>query len=158
MAQGSPQVKGFDTVLVLDFGAQYGQLIARRVRECRVYSELVPHDLPIARIKAYAPKGIILSGGPMSVYVDDAPQLDPEILELGIPVLGICYGMQSLALNLSGSVARTDLSEFGKTALNVLEPGLLLDGLRGEEQAWMSHRDSVTQAPPGFTVLAASAA
>ena len=110
MAQGSPQVKGFDTVLVLDFGAQYGQLIARRVRECRVYSELVPHDLPIERIKAYATKGIILSGGPMSVYVDDAPQLDTEILELGIPVLGICYGMQSLALNLGGAVARTDLS------------------------------------------------
>jgi len=158
VAQGSPQVKGFDTVLVLDFGAQYGQLIARRVRECRVYSELVPHDLPIARLKAYAPKGIILSGGPMSVYVDDAPQLDPEILELGIPVLGICYGMQSLALNLGGTVARTDLSEFGKTALSVLEPGLLLEGLRGEEQAWMSHRDSVTKAPPGFKVLAASAA
>jgi len=158
VAQGSPQVKGFDTVLVLDFGAQYGQLIARRVRECRVYSELVPHDLSIERIKAYAPKGIILSGGPMSVYVDDAPQLDPEILELGIPVLGICYGMQSLALNLGGTVARTDLSEFGKTALSVLEPGLLLEGLRGEEQAWMSHRDSVTKAPPGFAVLAASAA
>jgi GMP synthase (glutamine-hydrolysing) len=158
VAQGLPQVKGFDTVLVLDFGAQYGQLIARRVRECRVYSELVPHDLPIDRIKAYAPKGIILSGGPMSVYVDDAPRLDPEILELGIPVLGICYGMQSLALNLGGTVARTDLSEFGKTALSVLEPGLLLEGLRGEEQCWMSHRDSVTQAPPGFTVLAASAA
>ncbi len=158
MAQGSPQVKGLDTVLVLDFGAQYGQLIARRVRECRVYSELVPHDLPIARLKAYAPKGIILSGGPMSVYVDDAPQLDPEILNLGIPVLGICYGMQSLALHLGGTVARTDLSEFGKTALSVLEPGLLLEGLRGEEQAWMSHRDSVTKAPPGFDVLAASAA
>jgi len=158
VAQGSPQVKGLDTVLVLDFGAQYGQLIARRVRECRVYSELVPHDLSIARIKAYAPKGIILSGGPMSVYVDDAPQLDPAILELGIPVLGICYGMQSLALHLGGTVARTDLSEFGKTALSVLEPGLLLEGLRGEERAWMSHRDSVTKAPPGFTVLAASAA
>jgi GMP synthase (glutamine-hydrolysing) len=158
VAHGSPQVKGFDTVLVLDFGAQYGQLIARRVRECRVYSELVPHDMPIARIKAYAPKGIILSGGPMSVYVDDAPQLDPEILELGIPVLGICYGMQSLALHLGGTVARTDLSEFGKTALSVLQPGLLLEGLRGEEQAWMSHRDSVTKAPPGFEVLAASAA
>jgi GMP synthase (glutamine-hydrolysing) len=158
VAQGSPQVKGFDTVLVLDFGAQYGQLIARRVRECRVYSELVPHDMPIARLKAYAPKGIILSGGPMSVYVDGAPQLDPEILELGIPVLGICYGMQSLALHLGGTVARTDLSEFGKTALSVLQPGLLLEGLRGEEQAWMSHRDSVTKAPPGFEVLAASAA
>ena len=153
-----PEVSGFDTVLVLDFGAQYGQLIARRVRECCVYSELIPFDAPIARIKAFKPKGIILSGGPMSVYVEDAPQLNPEILELGIPVLGICYGMQSLALELKGTVARTDLSEFGKTALNVLTPGLLLKGLRGDEQCWMSHRDSVTAPPPGFTVLATSAA
>jgi GMP synthase (glutamine-hydrolysing) len=153
-----PEVSGFDTVLVLDFGAQYGQLIARRVRECRVYSELIPYDAPIETIKAFDPKGIILSGGPASVYVEDAPQLNPEILELGIPVLGICYGMQSLALALDGTVARTDLSEFGKTALNVLTPGLLLEGLRGEEQCWMSHRDSVTAPPPGFTVLATSAA
>ncbi|MFA4965737.1 MAG: glutamine-hydrolyzing GMP synthase, partial [Thermoleophilia bacterium] len=158
MAQGSPQVEGFDTVLVLDFGAQYGQLIARRVRECRVYSELVPHDLPIELIKAYAPKGIILSGGPLGVYVEDAPQLDPAILDLGIPVLGICFGMQLLALHRGGTVAHTDLSEFGKTTLNVLKPGRLLDGLRGEEQCWMSHHDSVTKAPPGFDVLAASAA
>jgi GMP synthase (glutamine-hydrolysing) len=153
-----PEVSGFDTVLVLDFGAQYGQLIARRVRECRVYSELIPYDAPIETIKAFDPKGIILSGGPASVYVEDAPQLNPEILALGIPVLGICYGMQSLALALDGTVARTDLSEFGKTALNVLTPGLLLEGLRGEEQCWMSHRDSVTAPPPGFTVLATSAA
>jgi GMP synthase (glutamine-hydrolysing) len=158
VAQGTSQVKAFDTVLVLDFGAQYGQLIARRVRECRVYSELIPHDAPIERIKAHQPKGIILSGGPMSVYVDQAPQLNPEILELGVPVLGICYGMQSLAMALQGTVARTDMSEFGNTAINVLEPGLLLQGWRGVEQAWMSHRDSVTAPPPGFGVLAASAA
>jgi GMP synthase (glutamine-hydrolysing) len=158
VAQGTAQSKAFDTVLVLDFGAQYGQLIARRVRECRVYSELIPYDTPIERIKSYAPKGIILSGGPMSVYVENAPQLDPAILELGIPVLGICYGMQSLAMTLEGIVARTDLSEFGKTAINVVEPGLLLQGWRGVEQAWMSHRDSVTAAPPGFEVLAASTA
>ena len=158
MAQDTLQVKAFDTVLVLDFGAQYGQLIARRVRECRVYSELIPHDTPVERIKAYAPKGIILSGGPMSVYVDDAPQLDPEILEIGIPVLGICYGMQSLAMSLQGTVARTDLSEFGKASVNVIDPGLLLQGWRGVEQAWMSHRDCVTAPPPGFEVLAASAA
>ena len=94
-------------IVILDFGAQYTQLIARRVRECRVYSELIPHDAPIERIKVYEPKGIILSGGPMSVYVEHAPQLNPEILELGIPVLGICYGMQSLAMALGGTVART---------------------------------------------------
>lgn len=159
MTQGSTaQSKPFDTVLVLDFGAQYGQLIARRVRECRVYSELIPHDTPVEVIKAYQPKGIILSGGPMSVYVDDAPKLNPEILKLGVPVLGICYGMQSLALALGGTVTRTDLSEFGKTAINVADPGLLLQDWRGVDQAWMSHRDSVTVAPPGFDVLASSVA
>jgi GMP synthase (glutamine-hydrolysing) len=158
VAQGTPQVKGFDTVLVLDFGAQYGQLIARRVRECRVYSELIPHDTPIEKIKAYKPKGIILSGGPLGVSVPDAPQLDPAVLQLGIPVLGICYGMQLIALHLDGVVSKTDLAEFGKTTLNVREPGLLLRGLRGQEQCWMSHHDSVTKAPPGFTVLAGSSA
>ncbi len=150
------RVKGFDTVLVLDFGAQYGQLIARRVRECRVYSELIPYDAPIERIKGFHPKGIILSGGPMSVYVEDAPKVDPEIFKLGVPVLGICYGAQAIALELGGTVTRTGLSEFGKTALTVLKPGQLLKGLRGEEQCWMSHRDSITEPPPGFEVLAAS--
>ena len=102
MTQGSPEAKGFDTVLVLDYGAQYAQLIARRVRECRVYSELIPHDASIERIKSYDPKGIILSGGPMSVYVADAPRVNPEIFELGVPVLGICYGAQGIALELGG--------------------------------------------------------
>ena len=156
MAQGMPQAQGFDTVLVLDYGAQYGQLIARRVRECRVYSELIPHDTSIERIKAFAPKGIILSGGPMSVYVEGAPKVNPAIFSLGVPVLGICYGAQSIALELGGTVARTGLSEFGKTAVNVFAPGRLLEGLRREEQCWMSHRDSITEAPPGFDVLAAS--
>ena len=147
MAQGPPEVKGFDTVLVLDYGAQYGQLIARRVRECRVYSELIPHDASIERIRSYDPKGIILSGGPMSVYVDDAPRVNPELFELGVPVLGICYGAQGIALELGGTVARTGLSEFGKTTLEVLKPGCVLEGMRKEEQCWMSHRDSVVRAP-----------
>ena len=143
-------------MLVIDLGGQYSQLIARRVRECRVYSELIPHDASIERIKSFAPKGIILSGGPMSVYVDDAPKVDPEIFKLGVPVLGICYGAQAIALELGGTVTRTGLSEFGKTALTALKPGLLLKGLRGEEQCWMSHRDSITEPPPGFEVLSAS--
>jgi GMP synthase (glutamine-hydrolysing) len=154
--QGSPQVKGFDTVLVLDYGAQYGQLIARRVRECRVYSELIPHDASIERIRSYDPKGIILSGGPMSVYVEDAPKVNPELFTLGIPVLGICYGAQGLALELGGTVAHTGLGEFGKTMLNVFSQGLILDSMRHEEQCWMSHNDSITAAPPGFEVLAAT--
>jgi GMP synthase (glutamine-hydrolysing) len=156
VAHATTEVKGFDTVLVLDYGAQYGQLIARRVRECRVYSELIPFDAPIERIKAFAPKGIILSGGPMSVYVEDAPKVNPEIFALGVPVLGICYGAQGIARELGGTVAHTGLSEFGKTVLNVLKPGLVLEGLRGQEQCWMSHRDSVTEPPAGFEVLAAT--
>ncbi|MCL6106091.1 MAG: gamma-glutamyl-gamma-aminobutyrate hydrolase family protein, partial [Actinobacteria bacterium] len=106
-----------DTILVLDFGAQYSQLIARRVRECRVYSELIPFDTPVDEIAAREPKGIILSGGPASVYADDALSIDPALFELGIPVLGICYGMQLMAHTLGGTVTRTGLSEFGKTAL-----------------------------------------
>ena len=156
MAQSPPQVKGFDTVLVLDFGAQYGQLIARRVRECHVYSQLIPFDTPIERIRALRPKGIVLSGGPMSVYVDDAPRPDPAIYELGVPVLGICYGIQLMALQLGGTVTRTGTSEFGKTRLSVESCGLLLDGLEAEEQCWMSHRDCVSAPPPGFAVLATS--
>jgi len=153
---GAPQSTAFDTVLVLDFGAQYGQLIARRVRELHVYSQLIPHDTPIADIVARKPKGIILSGGPMSVYIEDAPRVDAQLFALGIPVLGICYGMQYLARELGGTVTRTGTSEFGKTVLCVTEPGLLLDGLEPEEQCWMSHRDCVTEAPPGFSVLATS--
>jgi len=145
-----------DTVFVLDFGAQYGQLIARRVRECQVYSQLIAHDTPVDEIAARKPRGLILSGGPMSVYVENAPQTDPRLFELGIPILGICYGAQLMARDLGGTVTRTGTSEFGKTVLCLHETGLLLDGLEGEEQSWMSHRDCITAAPDGFTVLAES--
>jgi GMP synthase (glutamine-hydrolysing) len=147
---------GHDSVFVLDFGAQYGQLIARRVRECHVHSELIPHDTTAEQIAARKPRGLILSGGPMSVYVDDAPKADPALFQLGIPILGICYGAQYMAQDLGGTVTRTGTSEFGKTELCLYESGLLLDGLDGVEQCWMSHRDCVTEAPAGFTVLAAS--
>ena len=147
---------GFDTVLVLDFGAQYGQLIARRVRECHVYSQLVPFDTPLDEIRDRRPKGLILSGGPMSVYVDDAPRPDPALFSLGIPILGICYGAQLMALELGGTVTRTGTSEFGKTRLRIAANGTLLDGLAAEEQCWMSHRDCITAAPAGFTRLATS--
>ncbi|MBE0430029.1 MAG: glutamine-hydrolyzing GMP synthase [Thermoleophilia bacterium] len=146
-----------ETVLVLDFGAQYSQLIARRVRECRVYSELVPHDAPIDEIRARNPRGIILSGGPASVYEDGAPGINPEIFDLGVPVLGICYGMQVMAQALGGTVARTGKSEFGKTELSVLREVVLLDDLPATQSCWMSHRDSVTEPPSGFQVTGATA-
>jgi GMP synthase (glutamine-hydrolysing) len=146
-----------ETVLVLDFGAQYSQLIARRVRECRVYSELIPYDTPVDDIKARNPKGLILSGGPASVYADDALEIDPAIFELGIPILGICYGMQVMAHRLGGEVARTGKSEFGKTELSVLKELVLFDDLPATQTCWMSHRDSVTAPPSGFEVTGTTA-
>jgi GMP synthase (glutamine-hydrolysing) len=143
-------------VLVLDFGGQYSQLIARRVRECGVFSELLPHNVPIEEIKARAPRGLILSGGPASVYADDAPKLRTELLELGIPVLGICYGMQAMALELGGRVESAPIGEFGRSRLTLHEEGRLLHGLPHEQSCWMSHRDTVFEPPPGFTALAAS--
>jgi len=147
----------FDTVLVMDFGAQYAQLIARRVRECKVYSEIIPHDTPAAKVKGMAPRGIIFSGGPMSVYQEGAPRPDPEILRLGIPILGICYGHQLLASLLGGKVSRTEIREYGKTSLEALEPGLLLAELPLRQDVWMSHGDSVQEPPPGFKVTARTA-
>jgi GMP synthase (glutamine-hydrolysing) len=141
-----------ETVLVLDFGAQYSQLIARRVRECRVYSEMIPYDTPLDEIRERKPAGLILSGGPASVYVDDAPEIDPAIFELDIPILGICYGMQTMAHALGGTVTRTDKSEFGKTELSVLKEMVLLDDLPKSQTCWMSHRDAVTEAPDGFEI------
>jgi len=149
---------GFDRVLVVDFGAQYARLIARRVREARVLSEIVPRSITAAEVTARRPVGIILSGGPASVYAEDAYTLDPGILELGIPTLGICYGHQLLAKMLGGEVARTGAAEFGKTELAAATPGLLLDGLPPTQTVWMSHRDAVVQAPPGFAVNATTAA
>jgi GMP synthase (glutamine-hydrolysing) len=141
-------------VLVVDFGAQYAQLIARRVREARVYSEIVPHSMPVAEMLARKPQAIILSGGPSSVYEPGAPQVGRELFETGVPVFGICYGFQAMALALGGAVARTGQSEFGGTKLSVLETGRLFTGLDQVQEVWMSHGDCVTAAPEGFAVTA----
>ncbi|MGB2710852.1 MAG: glutamine-hydrolyzing GMP synthase [Conexibacter sp.] len=142
--------------MVLDYGGQYSQLIARRVRECGVFSELLPHHVGAAEVSRRQPKGLILSGGPASVYADDAPALDPALLELGIPVLGICYGMQLLTRSLGGEVQGAEVGEFGRSKLTVTEPGRLLADLPREQTCWMSHRDTVFAPPPGFTALASS--
>jgi GMP synthase (glutamine-hydrolysing) len=144
-------------VLVVDFGAQYAQLIARRVREANVYSEIVPHSMSADEIRAKDPAAIVLSGGPSSVYEDGAPALDGAILELGVPVLGICYGFQAMATALGGTVANTGLREYGATAVDVTgTDSVLLGGQPESQTTWMSHGDSVSQAPEGFEVLASS--
>src|SRR3954449_1254376 len=145
-----------DEVVVLDYGGQYSQLIARRVRECGVFSELLPHHVGADEVARRAPKGLILSGGPASVYAPEAPRLDPELLELGIPVLGICYGMQALVLTLGGRVESAEVGEFGRSQLTVAEHGRLLAGTPDSQACWMSHRDTVYAAPEGFTALASS--
>jgi GMP synthase (glutamine-hydrolysing) len=144
------------TVLVVDFGAQYAQLIARRVREARVYSEIVPHTMPVAEILARRPAAVILSGGPASVYEPGAPALDAELFETGIPVFGICYGFQAMARALGGTVERTGLREYGGTPLRVVAPGVSFAGLPAEQSVWMSHGDSVSRAPAGFLITAES--
>nr|WP_205745626.1 glutamine-hydrolyzing GMP synthase [Egibacter rhizosphaerae] len=150
---------GFDTVLVLDFGAQYAQVIARRLRELHAYSEIVPGDAPAEEILARRPSALVLSGGPASVYAEGAPGMDPAVLEAGLPVLGICYGQQLLADALGGEVARTDAAEFGRTSLTVDDPGGRLLGEQPLAQiVWMSHRDTVVSPPPGCRVLASTAA
>ena len=145
-----------DEVLVLDFGGQYSQLIARRVRECGVFSELLPHHAALEEIRARRPRGLILSGGPASVYAPGAPALRPQLLELGVPVLGICYGMQAMVLQLGGRVEAAEVGEFGRSQLTVKEHGRLLDGLPTEQSCWMSHRDTVFEPPPGAAALASS--
>ncbi|MCR4513444.1 MULTISPECIES: glutamine-hydrolyzing GMP synthase [unclassified Aeromicrobium] len=145
-----------DLVLVVDYGAQYAQLIARRVREARVYSEIVPHTMPVEEILARKPAAIILSGGPSSVYEPGAPQLDPTMVESDVPVFGICYGFMAMAAALGGDVARTGQREYGRTSVEVLDPGTLLQGLPGPITSWMSHGDEVVGAPDGFTVNARS--
>ena len=146
-----------EEVLVLDFGGQYSQLIARRIRECGVFAELLPHDLGLDQIRARSPRALVLSGGPASVYSEGAPRLRPELLELGIPVLGICYGMQAMVLELGGRVEAAESGEFGRTELTLAgDGGRLLAGTPPEQQCWMSHRDCVFEAPDGFTALAAS--
>jgi GMP synthase (glutamine-hydrolysing) len=145
-----------DLVLVVDFGAQYAQLIARRVREARVYSEIVPHTMPVADMLARSPKAIILSGGPSSVYADGAPSIDTGLFTAGTPVFGMCYGFQLMAQGLGGEVAPTGAREYGRTAVSVSAPGTLLADLPAQHTVWMSHGDSVTAAPEGFDVLAAT--
>jgi GMP synthase (glutamine-hydrolysing) len=146
------------TVFVLDFGAQYAQLIARRVREARVYSEIVPFDITAEEVARRAPAALILSGGPASVYAEGAPHMDPAVLDLGIPILGFCYGIQEMALHLGGEIPKTDVGEYGFAELTVTEPSCaLLDGLPETSQVWMSHRDSVGTAPSGFAVTARTA-
>jgi GMP synthase (glutamine-hydrolysing) len=153
VAESGPEER---PVLVLDLGGQYAQLIARRVREARVYSELVSHRITAAEARARRPRALLLSGGPASVYAEGAPRIDPELFSLGIPTLGICYGMQLMAQELGGSVERTGVSEFGKTAVRV--GGRLAQGLPEEQTAWMSHRDSVAAPPEGAEVTASSQA
>ena len=162
----------FDTVLVVDFGAQYAQLIARRVRECHVYSEIVPATTSAEEILARRPAAVILSGGPASVYAEGAPPAPAGLLDAGVPVLGICYGFQLMVSGLGGSVAHTGAGEYGATQLELLPRdaagggpgaatspgGTLLGGLPPRQQVWMSHGDTCTVAPPGFTVTARTAA
>ena len=148
----------FDTVLVVDFGAQYAQLIARRVREAHVHSEIVPSTMPVEEMIAKNPHAIILSGGPSSVYAEEAPNVGAELFETGVPTFGICYGFQAMTRALGGTVDKTDLSEFGRTGLTVTdEDSLLFGGLPAEQSVWMSHGDSVTEAPAGFRTVATTA-
>jgi GMP synthase (glutamine-hydrolysing) len=145
-----------EEILVLDYGGQYSQLIARRIRDCGVFSELLPHHVPLEQIAARKPRGIILSGGPASVYAQGAPPLERGLLELGVPVLGICYGMQLLVHELGGRVEQAEVGEFGRSELRVSEQGVLMAGMPREQTCWMSHRDTVFEPPPGFTALASS--
>ena len=145
-------------VLVVDYGAQYAQLIARRVREARVYSEIVPHTMPLDQMLAKEPAAIILSGGPSSVYAENAPGVDPKLFDAGVPVLGICYGFQAMANALGGTVAETGLREYGRTETEFSGgPRSVLAGAHTPPTVWMSHGDSVTAAPEGFEVLASTA-
>jgi GMP synthase (glutamine-hydrolysing) len=163
-------------VLVVDFGAQYAQLIARRIRQARVYSEIVPYQRALAAMRERRPKGVVLSGGPSSVYADWAPRVEEQVYSLGVPILGICYGAQLIASQLGGRVERTGVREYGRTALSISEPSRLLAGLPGlvadrdtldalgpgrrssspALEVWMSHSDSIAEAPPGFLVTASS--
>jgi len=149
---------GYDTVLVVDFGAQYAQLIARRVREEHVYSEIVPCSMSAAEMLARNPRGVILSGGPKSVNEPAAPLVDPEVFAAGVPVLGICYGAQLLAQMLGGEVARTGTGEFGRTELLARSASVLMEGWDRSSEVWMSHGDSIVSAPRGFAVTGATAA
>jgi GMP synthase (glutamine-hydrolysing) len=143
-------------VIVMDFGAQYGQLIARRIRDLKVYSEIVPCDISAAELSALSPSAIILSGGPASVYAQDAPRIDADIFNLGIPVLGFCYGQQIMAVTLGGNVAHTEVGEYGPAPLTRAGDSQLFEGTPTNQTVWMSHRDAVSSAPVGFTVTSST--
>ena len=150
-------MKGNETILILDFFGQYNQLIARRVRECNVYSEIVPYDISIEKIKEKNPKGIIFTGGPSSVYVEDAKMCDPKIFELGIPILGICYGMQLMTHVMGGTVTRADKREYGVVPVEIDNSSLLFQGFENINDCLMSHTDFVSQVPDGFKVIGKTA-
>src|SRR5438128_6655643 len=141
----------FETILIIDFGGQYTQLIGRRIREANVYTEIVPFSIALEKLKAYQPKGIVLSGGPSSVYETGAPLCDSGILKLGIPVLGVCYGMQLIARELGGRVEPATRREYGSRDIETVKHSSLHDGMR---RVWMSHGDRTLEAPPGFDVTA----
>lgn len=151
------QKTSHELVLVLDFGGQYSQLIARRIRECNVYCEIHPYNISMEKIKQMAPKGIVFSGGHNSVYSTNAPQIDEKIFELGIPVLGICYGMQLIAHKLNGQVSQSEISEYGSTDLTAKKREGILKGIEENLKVWMSHGDKVEKAPAGFDVIASTA-
>ncbi len=149
----------FDKIIILDFGSQYTQLIARRVRECKIYSEIHPYNLPLEKIRSLSPKGIILSGGPSSVYEKDAPRCDPDLFKTGIPILGICYGMQLIAQSLGGKVSHSEKREYGNARLIIDRPARLFKGIKGRGESlkvWMSHGDQIKRLPKGFYILAHS--
>ena len=141
-----------ELVLVLDFGGQYNQLVARRVRECNVYAEVIPYTTSLEDIKAKNPKGIIFTGGPNSVYKEDSPSYDKSIFEIGVPILGICYGSQLMAYKLGGEVATAPVSEYGKTDVEVDTSSLLFEGVSATTTTWMSHTDYIAKAPQGFKI------
>ena len=143
-----------EMVVVLDFGGQYNQLIARRVRECNVYCEVHPYNLPLDKLKEMHPKGIIFTGGPNSVYGEESPLCDMEVFKLGVPVLGICYGSQLMAHMLGGKVATAPVSEYGKTEVTVNNKTKLFEGVAEKTICWMSHTDYIEKAPADFTITA----
>lgn len=150
------QHKTDNLILILDFGGQYTQLIARRIRECNVFCEILPYNISIDEIKLRNPNGIIFSGGPSSVYVDNAPLINTEIHDLGIPILGICYGMQMMAWQLGGKVLKSNVREYGRTVIDILKSSILFLGLESKEKCWMSHSDHVEEVPSGFKITARS--
>ncbi|AFH48522.1 GMP synthase ATPase subunit [Ignavibacterium album JCM 16511] len=145
-----------ELILILDFGSQFTQLITRRIREANVYSEIYSHTIPIEKIKELNPKGIIFSGGPMSVYDDEAPDVDDKIFDLGIPILGICYGLQLISKKLNGKVEKASDREYGRTECEVLKSSVLFKDVKKKSVVWMSHGDNVTEPPSGFKIIAVS--